>query len=130
MDYSVFSAMHGSQWSTLCRGAKAGSHGLAVQQTIIIPLLRFVTRWLLSLFVQVQQILRSCLCEASRDPTVQLVVFVLGQGRRHPCRGAGAVSHGPFSTEILQLQYIDKVVDVCCAGCCMPVVCNNRCLGR
>ena len=46
--------------------------------------------------VQVQQILRSCLCEVSRDPTVQLVVFVLGQGRRHPCRGADAVSHGPF----------------------------------
>ena len=45
--------------------------------------------------VQVQQILRSCLCEASRDPTVQLVVFVFGQGRRRPCRGAGAVSHGP-----------------------------------
>ena len=34
------------------------------------------------------------------------------------------------TTEILQLQYIDKVVDVCCAGCCMPVVFNNRCLGR
>ena len=34
--------------------------------------------------VQVQQILRSCLCEASRDPTVQLVVFVFGRCRRHP----------------------------------------------
>ena len=35
-----------------------------------------------------------------------------------------------FTTEFHQLQYIDKVVDVCCAGCCMSVVCNNICLGR
>ena len=55
-----------------------------------------------------------------------------------------------FTKEILQLQYIDQVVHVCCAGpasscpvvgnsrdhscspflldsCCMPVVCNDRC---
>ena len=41
------------------------------------------------------------------------------QGRRHLCRGADAVSLGPFvqkTIEILQLQFIDKVFDVCCAG--------------
>ena len=41
------------------------------------------------------------------------------QGRRHFCRGAEAVSLGPSvqkSIEILQLQFIDKVFDVCCAG--------------
>ena len=66
--------------------------------------------------VQVQQILRCCQCEDSRDPTVQLVVSVLGQGRRHPCRGADADSLGLITIVILQLQYIDKVVDFCCAG--------------
>ena len=43
------------------------------------------------------------------------------QGRRHLCRGADADSFGPSGEsrkiiEILQLQSIDKVVDVCCAG--------------
>ena len=52
----------------------------------------------------------------SRDPTVQLVVFVLGPGRRHSCPGADADSLGPVSIAFLQLQYIDKVVDVYCAG--------------
>ena len=35
-------------------------------------------------------------------------------GHRHPCRGAEAVSHGAVqqATEILQLQFIDKVFDV------------------
>ena len=35
----------------------------------------------------------------------------------------------PIVLEILQLQYIDKVVDVCSAGSCTPVVCNDRCRG-
>ena len=38
------------------------------------------------------------------------------QGRQHPCRGAEADSLGPLSIVIPHLQYIDKVVDVCCAG--------------
>ena len=41
------------------------------------------------------------------------------QGRRHLCHGADADSFGPSIQklmEILQLQFIDKVVDVCCAG--------------
>ena len=41
------------------------------------------------------------------------------QSRRHLCRGADAVSLGPTvqkTIEILQLQFIDKVFDVCCAG--------------
>ena len=36
-----------------------------------------------------------------------------------PCRGADADSHGPSVQkiiEILHMQYIDKVIDVCCAG--------------
>ena len=46
----VFWAMLGSQRSTLCRGAEAYSHGLAVQQTMVIPQLQFlneviVVRW-------------------------------------------------------------------------------------
>ena len=52
----------------------------------------------------------------SRDPTVQLVLFVLGPGRRHSCRGADADSLGPVTLAFLQLHYIDKVVDVFCAG--------------
>ena len=39
-----------------------------------------------------------------------------GPGRSHPCRGADADSLGLITIEILQLQYIDQVVDVCCAG--------------
>ena len=35
-----------------------------------------------------------------------------------------------FTTEFPQLQYIDKVVDVCCAGCCIFLVCNNIFLSR
>ena len=77
------------------------------------------------------------------------------QVRGHLCRGAEAVSLGPVqkTIDIVQLQFIDKVFDVCCAGpassgavcdetvelpqlqpvehghCrCMPVVCNDRCL--
>ena len=76
--------------------------------------------------VQVQQILRCCLCEDSRDSTVQLVVFVLGQGRCHPCRGADADALGPISIVILHLQYTDKVVEVCCVS---PVVLECRCGG-
>ena len=40
------------------------------------------------------------------------------QCRRHLCRGAEAVSLGLVlkTNEILQLQFIDKVVDFCCAG--------------
>ena len=41
------------------------------------------------------------------------------QGRRHLCRGADADFFGPSVQkiiEILQLQFIDKVVDDCCAG--------------
>ena len=57
---------------------------------------------------------------------MQLVVFVLGQGRRHPCRGADADILGPFCIVILQVQYINKVVDVCCAG---PAVLECRCGG-
>ena len=41
------------------------------------------------------------------------------QGRRHLCRGADAVSPGRSvqkTTEILLLQFIDTVLDVCCAG--------------
>ena len=52
----------------------------------------------------------------SQDPTVQLVFFVLGPGRQHSCRGADADSLGPVTIAFLQLQYIDKVVDVFCAG--------------
>ena len=39
---------------------------------------------------------------------------IFGPGRRHLCRGAEADSHGPVqeTIEILQLLYIDKVVDV------------------
>ena len=36
-----------SAW--LCRGPEADSHGLAVQQTMIIPQLHFVARWFMSL---------------------------------------------------------------------------------
>ena len=50
------------------------------------------------------------------------------QGRQHLCRGANAVSLGPVqkTIEILQLQFIDKVVVVCCArsskfGCMQSV---------
>ena len=46
--------------------------------------------------------------------------------RRHPCRGADADSLGQFSIVFLQLQYIDKVVDFCCAG---PAVLESRCGG-
>ena len=46
---------------------------------------------------------------SSRDPTVA-ARRIFGPGRRHPCRGADAESPGP--PEILQLLYIDKVVDV------------------
>ena len=42
------------------------------------------------------------------------------QGRRHLCRGADAVSLLFLTVQktivILQLQFIDKVFDVCCAG--------------
>ena len=40
------------------------------------------------------------------------------QCRRQLCRGAEAVSLGPVqkTIEILQLQFIDKMVDFCCAG--------------
>ena len=43
--------------------------------------------------------------------------FCACPGRQH-CRGAEVVSLGPVqqTTEIPQLQYIDKVVVVCCAG--------------
>ena len=42
------------------------------------------------------------------------------------------IAHGqiPMVLEFLQLQYIDKVVDVGCAGVvAMPVVCIDRCRG-
>ena len=83
---------------------------------------------------------------------MQLVLFVLGPGCRHSFRGADADSLGPVTIAFLPLQYIDKVVDVYCAGpvsrvhtwrrqpsshnCTslnsldqvvdMPVVCNDR----
>ena len=44
-------------------------------------------------------------------PQFRSSIFV--PGRRHLCRGAETVSHGPVRTiEILQLQFTDKVIDV------------------
>ena len=84
-----------------CRGAEADSRGLAVQQTIVLLLLQYIDK-VIDVFVQVQLVVRSC-GRQSRS-TVQLVVFVLGPGRRHPCRGANADSLGPVSIAFLQLQ--------------------------
>ena len=50
---------------------------------------------------------------------VQRGAQIVCPGRRHLCRGADADPFGPSVQkiiEILQLQFIDKVVDVCCAG--------------
>ena len=85
---------------------EADSHGLAVQQTIVNLLLQYIDK-VIDFFVQVQLVVRSC--GNSRDPTVQLVVFVLGPGRRHSCRGADADSLGPVTIVFLPLLYIDKV---------------------
>ena len=64
---SVFSAMLGSQWSTLCvsrrfscRGAEADSHGLAVEQTMVIPRLQFLNEVIDVPGMQVVQVLPLC----------------------------------------------------------------------
>ena len=52
-------------------------------------------------------------------PVVQRGAQFACRGRRHLCRGADADSYGPFVQkfiEILQLQYIDKVIDFGFAG--------------
>ena len=58
--------------------------------------------------------------DAALGPVLDMPVLVQRQvrsswcqGRGHPCRDAEAVSHGAVqqTTEILQLQYIDKVFD-------------------
>ena len=49
------------------------------------------------------------------DPEV-----LIGLWRWPPCRGAEASPMVPFTIEVLQLQYIDKVVDVCCACPTVP----------
>ena len=41
-----------------CRGAEADSYGLAVQQTIVLPLLHFSDK-VIDVFVQVQLVVRS-----------------------------------------------------------------------
>ena len=61
---------------------------------------------------------------AALGPVLDMLVTVQSgaqfacQDCRHLCRGAEAVSLGPCqkTLEILQLQFIDKVFDVCCAG--------------
>ena len=58
-----------------------------------------------------------------RCPCLKVVQFLRGclsedSAALHPCRGADTEFCGiPFTTEILQLQYIDKVIDVCCRSC-------------
>ena len=78
-----------------CRGAEADSHGLAIQQTIVLPTLQYIDK-VVDVFVQVHLVVRSC--GNSRYPTVQLVLFVFGPGRRHSCRGADADSLGPVTS--------------------------------
>ena len=51
-------------------------------------------------------------------PQLQFIV-----GRRFCCRGAVADSPGSLTTVVLQLQYIDTVVDVCCA--CPVLECSR-----
>ena len=90
---------------------------------------------------------------AGMDQINSNVVFV--QTHQNPSRGAEAVSFGSETIEILHLQFIDMVSDVCCAGpaisgadwektaaipqlqlvvalrCCdVPVVCNNSLVVR
>ena len=54
-------------------------------------------------------------------PVVQRGAQFVSQGRRHLRRGADADSYGPSiqkNIEILQLQYIDKVIDIwVCRSC-------------
>ena len=58
-----------------------------------------------------------CLCSSSTLMDVAVIMQRRGV-RRHLCRGAEANSHGPVqeTIEILQLQYIDKVIDAGRAG--------------
>ena len=58
-----------------------------------------------------------CLCSSSTLMDVAVIMQRRGV-RRHLCRDAEANSHGPVqeTIEILQLQYIDKVIDAGCAG--------------
>ena len=54
---------------------------LTVQKTIVIPLMQSIDKVVDVTVGQIQQIPRVLVCEDSRDPTVALVIFVLGQGR-------------------------------------------------
>ena len=104
------------------------------------------------IFLRRCQALMPCIM-AGMDQINSYVVFV--QGHQNPSRGAEAVSFGSETMDILHLQFIDTVSDVCCAGpaisgadwektaaipqlqlvvalrCCdMAVVCNNSLVVR
>ena len=59
--YHVASVYGGFLGSTIisCRGAEADFHGLAVQQTIVLPLLQYIDK-VIDVFVQVQLVVRGC----------------------------------------------------------------------
>ena len=61
-------------------------------------------------------------------PVVQRGAQFACRGRRHLRRGADADSYGPSfrkNLEFLQLQYIDKVIDVGFAGPAVPRCCRG-----
>ena len=74
-----------------CRGAEADSLRLAVQQTIVLPLLQYIDK-AIAVFVQVQQVLGGSLWRQSRSHSCSSLI--VDTGVAHARRCATTDAHG------------------------------------
>ena len=118
---SIFSAMLGPQWFSLCasygssrrrfpcRGAEADFHGLAVQQTIVIPQLQLLDKVLdyVSLLQFINKVVHTPVVPQKQIPMVLLVRKTI---------------------ETPQLQYVFWwSMPLLCRSCSLLVVVRDRC---